>query len=113
MPLPYAHARSPERSLRQYSERVHRVERIEHWLHLLSLGLEGKLEEATAFHAANMRPLIDALFSEPNPAPIKATLAIMGNDFGDVLTPLQPASTELREKLRKMLPQYQSREAEL
>ncbi|RDU96221.1 4-hydroxy-tetrahydrodipicolinate synthase [Trinickia dinghuensis] len=84
-----------------------------HWLHLLSLGLQGKLAEATAFHAANMRPLIDALFSEPNPAPIKAALAIMGNDFGDVLTPLQPASMELREKLRKMLAQYQSREAEL
>jgi 4-hydroxy-tetrahydrodipicolinate synthase len=84
-----------------------------HWLHLLKLGREGKLAEATAFHHNNMRPLIDTLFSEPNPAPIKAALQFMGNDFGDVLTPLKPASQELRDKLAKMLPTYLSREAEL
>jgi len=46
-------------------------------------------------------PLIDALFSEVNPIPIKAALNIMGYNFGTPRMPLTDASSKTKETLTK------------
>jgi 4-hydroxy-tetrahydrodipicolinate synthase len=80
------------------------------WSRVLSLASSGKLQEAIALHAT-LRPLIDAIFAEPNPAPIKAALTLQGIDFGDVLPPLKPASAELKQRLGDVIPPIVAREA--
>ncbi len=79
------------------------------WAHVLKLGLEGRAADAIAAHA-KLRPFIDAIFAEPNPAPIKAALALMGHPMGEVLPPMRPASQALRDRLSKLLPDYIARE---
>lgn len=44
-------------------------------------------------------PLIEALFAEPNPGPLKALLAGQGMMRGELRAPLTGASTALRERL--------------
>jgi 4-hydroxy-tetrahydrodipicolinate synthase len=81
------------------------------WKRVLDLAMNNQLSEAVALHAT-FRPLIDALFAEPNPAPLKAALTLTGLDFGSVLTPLLDASGPLRERLARVLPPLIAREAE-
>jgi 4-hydroxy-tetrahydrodipicolinate synthase len=81
------------------------------WRRVLDLAMNGKLAEAIALHAT-MRPLIDTIFAEPNPAPIKAALELQGLAFGDTLPPMLPASAALRARLSELLPVFIAREAE-
>jgi 4-hydroxy-tetrahydrodipicolinate synthase len=81
------------------------------WAKVLSLASCGQLKEAIELHAT-LRPLIDAVFAEPNPAPIKAALAIQGFDFGDVLPPMLPASDALRRRLATVIAPLLARETE-
>lgn len=81
------------------------------WARVLSLASNGQLQEAVALHAT-LRPLIDAIFAEPNPAPIKAALTLQGLDFGDVLAPMLPASAALRQRLATVIAPIVAREAE-
>ena len=76
-----------------------------------SFASSGHLQEAVALHAT-LRPLIDAIFAEPNPAPIKAALALQGLDFGDVLPPMLPASDALRQRLATVIAPILARETE-
>lgn len=46
-----------------------------------------------------LRPMMELLFAEPNPAPVKAALAVLGLIEDGVRAPLLGASAELREKL--------------
>ena len=48
-------------------------------------------------------PLIEALFSEVNPIPVKAAMKLIGYDCGDCRLPLTPMSRENCEKLKKLL----------
>ena len=48
-------------------------------------------------------PLINALFSEVNPIPVKEALNICGYDFGEPRLPLVKMSVEKRESLKKCL----------
>ena len=48
-------------------------------------------------------PLINALFSEVNPIPVKEALNICGYDFGEPRLPLVKMSTEKRDILKKCL----------
>ena len=48
-------------------------------------------------------PLINALFSEVNPIPVKEALNISGYDFGEPRLPLVPMSKEKREILKKCM----------
>lgn len=82
------------------------------WKRVLDLAMGGQLKEALALHAT-FRPLIDALFAEPNPAPLKAALGLTGLDFGGVLAPLHPASGALQKRLADVLPPLVARESEL
>ncbi len=48
-------------------------------------------------------PLINALFSEVNPIPVKEALNMCGYNFGEPRLPLVPMSKEKREILKKLL----------
>ena len=62
----------------------------------------GRLDEGRAlFHA--LVPLIRALTSESNPAPVKAALAAQGVISGDLRAPMTQASETLRARLQHML----------
>jgi 4-hydroxy-tetrahydrodipicolinate synthase len=69
---------------------------------LMSSMREGRLAEARALWST-LVPLIDALFAEPNPGPLKAALAQRG-ELQDVLrAPMTRASSASRERLGALL----------
>jgi len=53
----------------------------------------GRWLEARALHHA-LAPLVDALFAEPNPAPLKALLASLGHIGPALRAPMMPAGEE-------------------
>lgn len=60
--------------------------------------LEGNIAEARKIQLDAI-PLINALFSEVNPIPVKEALNIMGYNFGTPRLPLTPLTEKNREKL--------------
>ena len=64
--------------------------------------LQGALEEACAYQLYEL-PLIEALFTETNPIPIKAAINMLGFDFGVPRLPLLECSESLKDTLRKYL----------
>lgn len=60
--------------------------------------LDGDFDTASELQC-RMLPLIDALFSEVNPVPVKAAMEMIGFDCGLCRLPLAPISPENREKL--------------
>ncbi|MFH1017593.1 MAG: 4-hydroxy-tetrahydrodipicolinate synthase [Pseudomonadota bacterium] len=65
----------------------------------------GRLKEAQKAFVLFM-PLIDGLFSESNPIPIKAALAMRGEIGPDIRSPLAPLSEKNRDTLNKLLKEY-------
>jgi len=65
----------------------------------------GDLEKARSLHY-RMSPLIDALFIETNPIPVKAALAMMGKIQYDLRLPLCRMAEKNEEALRKALKDY-------
>ena len=59
---------------------------------IVQLFMDGKTEESCALQLKSL-PLIDALFSEVNPIPVKAALKMMGKNVGPLRGPL----TEMEE----------------
>ncbi|MCY3065066.1 4-hydroxy-tetrahydrodipicolinate synthase [Aerococcus mictus] len=49
---------------------------------------------------ADYKPLIDSLFAEPNPIPIKAAVALLGFNVGPTRLPLTAPDSELVEKIK-------------
>lgn len=64
--------------------------------------LDGNVKEATKLQLDSI-PLINTLFAEVNPIPVKAALNIIGYDFGEPRLPLIPASDGVKEKLKGLL----------
>ena len=68
--------------------------------------LDGNVSTATQMQL-NAIPLINALFSEVNPIPVKAALNILGYEFGIPRLPLTPMSEEkeriLKDELLKLV----------
>ncbi len=60
--------------------------------------LDGKIEEARKVQLESI-PLINALFSEVNPIPVKEALNIIGYNFGTPRLPLTPLTQKNRENL--------------
>lgn len=60
--------------------------------------LEGDLAESRRLQLRYL-PLIDALFREPNPVPVKAGVAALGFDVGEPRLPLVPLTDAGREAL--------------
>ena len=65
----------------------------------------GDLEQARALHY-RMAPLIDVLFIETNPIPVKAALAMMGKIEYDLRLPLCRMSEKNEGKLKKVMQDY-------
>ncbi len=51
-------------------------------------------------------PLIDALFCEVNPIPVKTALNLMGKEVGPLRMPLSPMEPQNVEKLKKAMKEY-------
>ena len=64
--------------------------------------LDGNVKEATKLQLDSI-PLINTLFAEVNPIPVKAALNIMGYNYGEPRLPLIPASDGVKEKLKELL----------
>ena len=64
--------------------------------------LDGDFDTAAALQL-EMLPLMEALFSEVNPIPVKAAMALMGYDCGPCRLPLTPMGEQNLEKLRDCL----------
>ncbi len=69
---------------------------------LTQAALDGKMIAAREAQY-RLLPLIRALFSETNPAPVKCALELCGLLSGELRLPLSPVSTELRERLAFLL----------
>jgi len=69
---------------------------------ICNLWFEGKVAEAAALQM-KYKPLIDALFSEVNPIPVKAALAAMGLCSDYARLPLTPMEDTTRKNLLKQM----------
>ena len=70
---------------------------------LVRLALEGRRQEALALQFALM-PLMDALFLESNPIPLKALLELLGLCGSTLRLPLTGASEATRARLAALVP---------
>jgi len=72
------------------------------WVKMVELLRAGKLNEARSLHY-RLLPLAKVLFIEPNPAPLKAALEMLGLPAGPPRMPVLPASEKCRDQVRKVL----------
>ena len=72
---------------------------------LCEAALKGDYKRAAALHL-KLFPLIKALFTETNPIPVKAALAMMGVCRPEPRLPLTPLSAHSRPALRKALKEF-------
>lgn len=70
---------------------------------MAAAALDGDFDTALALQL-QMLPLIQALFREVNPIPVKAAMKEIGYDCGTCRLPLTPPSAETLEILRNLLP---------
>ncbi|MDQ8019273.1 MAG: 4-hydroxy-tetrahydrodipicolinate synthase [Bordetella sp.] len=77
------------------SAHVHTVR----WVRLVAALETGRLAQARALWQP-LAPLVEALFAEPNPGPVKALLASGGEMTGELRAPMTGASPALLERLR-------------
>ena len=66
--------------------------------------LAGDFDTASALQI-ELLPLIELLFCEVNPIPVKAAMKLIGYDCGDCRLPLTPMRAENRRKLEELLTQ--------
>lgn len=66
--------------------------------------LDGDFDTAAALQI-QLTPLIDLLFSEPNPIPVKAAMELLGLDCGSCRLPLTPLSSDNLKKIKQVLSQ--------
>lgn len=69
---------------------------------LARAALDGDFDTAAALQI-QLQPLVEALFAEVNPIPVKQAMQFIGYDCGGCRLPLTPLSDENREKLRALL----------
>ena len=72
---------------------------------MCSLYLEGKTAEAAKMQL-DMLPLVDALFCEVNPIPVKTALNLMGMEVGGLRKPLTPMEPEHEALLARAMEDY-------
>lgn len=80
------------------------------WLEIFRLARDGDLPAALKRHA-QLYPLLDAIFAEVNPGPLKAALGLAGLPVGQVLLPLRPPGPEAMARLEAALSAWQKRDA--
>ncbi len=67
--------------------------------------LEGDIAESRRLQLEAI-PLIDALFCEVNPIPVKTAMNLLGKGCGPLRGPLSPMEPEHIEKLKKAMTDY-------
>lgn len=67
--------------------------------------LEGNIEEAKKAQLSCL-PLVEALFCEVNPIPVKEALNLLGYHYGIPRLPLIPLSQTGKEKLIKAMKEF-------
>lgn len=72
---------------------------------MIRLGLEGKAKEAYKLHFKLME-ITSLIFAENNPAGIKAVFEALGLCNDTVRLPLVPATSELKQKIKRFIDQY-------
>ena len=72
---------------------------------MVHLYLSGKIDEAREIHFRTL-PVVQKLFIETNPVPVKEAMAMMGLPAGKVRLPLVPMRPENREALRAVLQEH-------
>ncbi len=73
---------------------------------LVSAGARGDYAKARQEHF-RLLGIFEALFDEPNPAPVKAALAIKGYINASVRLPMVPISSSCRERLEQAMREYE------
>ncbi len=76
------------------------------WKRIFDLSSSGDLTAAIDLQH-KMSPLLDAVFAEMNPGPLKHAMALSGMDVGDARLPLLPPSAETQTKLAAALLEVQ------
>ncbi|MHB9024764.1 MAG: 4-hydroxy-tetrahydrodipicolinate synthase [Armatimonadota bacterium] len=72
------------------------------WVRMVDLLKANRLEEARQLHY-RLLPLAKALFTEPNPVPLKAGLNMLGMDVGGPRLPMVPAGDKCLATVRAAL----------
>jgi 4-hydroxy-tetrahydrodipicolinate synthase len=72
------------------------------FVQMFDLVRAGRLEQASALFV-RLLPLIEQLFSEPNPGPVKAALSLQGRIRNELRLPMTPVSEAGMEKLAQLL----------
>lgn len=67
--------------------------------------LNGDFETAKKLQLS-MKPLIDALFADVNPVPVKMALSMMGKCLPEYRLPLCPPSAEVTERIKREMTAY-------
>lgn len=70
---------------------------------MITLFKNGRVQEAAVSHRS-LLPIMKALFTAPNPTPVKAALNMQGIQVGDVRLPMIPLNEEEISALQKVLP---------
>lgn len=72
---------------------------------IVQLYMEGKVQESCALQL-KVLPLVDELFSEVNPIPVKKALNLMGKEVGPLRGPLTEMEEENAKKLAKAMEDF-------
>lgn len=72
------------------------------WPKIQALAEEGRFKEALSIQR-QLNPLMDALFSEENPGPLRAALRLIGMETGRSPLPVPPASDVLLDRLASII----------
>ena len=67
--------------------------------------LKGNVAESLRLQLEAL-PLIDALFCEVNPIPVKAAMNLMGKEVGSLRMPLSEMEDANKEKIAKAMKEY-------
>lgn len=74
----------------------------EAWVSCFRKGRSGDFAGAAALNR-KLYPMIEAVFSEPNPTALKHAMALTGRDAGPVRLPLRAATPETAERLSRLV----------
>lgn len=69
---------------------------------MVKAALDGDFDTASALQV-HLLPLIEALFSEVNPIPVKAAMKLIGYDCGECRLPLSPMMPEKLARMKEIL----------
>lgn len=72
---------------------------------ICALFFEGKVKESAALMLKYLQ-LINSLFSDVNPIPVKAAMNLMGFDVGECRMPLAPMQPQALEKMKALLKKH-------